>query len=124
MLESLFNKVAGLKVAGSVTEVFFYVNNLTASIMNTRYKIFMPKRYVYCTNKPIHLTLFQNPLQTGQVSSLFVNITFFFDKDTFLFDCFYWLFCFQFWFVLFRLNIIFVSFGYLSLVLLQFSFTK
>ena len=106
-----------------------YVNNLTPSIIsiiNVNDKIFMHSHCVYPTNNPTYLTLLPSPFQTGQVHSCLSTFLFFFflTKD-FLFKCFCWLFCFQFWFVLFRFNLIFfVNFGYFSLVLLQFSFTK
>ena len=65
----------------------FYVNHLTPSIANTKYKIFMYTHGAYPANNPIYLTLFQVPLQTGKVN-LFVNINLFFFQR-FFFLCFF-----------------------------------
>ena len=62
----------------------FYVNHLTPSIANTKYKIFMYTHGAYLANNPIYLTLYQVPLQTGKVN-LFVNINLFFFQRFFFY---------------------------------------
>ena len=41
----------------------FHVNNLTPSLINTKYKIFMSTHFVYLTNNLIYLALFLVPLK-------------------------------------------------------------
>ena len=91
----------------------FYVNNITLSVINHKYNIFMPAHCVYFTNSPIFLTLFLSAFTNKETIFSFASISFF-DKDFF----------FQFWCVLFRFNLTFVSFGYLFLDLLQLPFAK
>ena len=58
----------------------FYVNDLTPSIINTRYAIFMHAQCVYSANNPTSLALYRSSSTTMGSQFLFVNINFFLDK--------------------------------------------
>lgn len=61
----------------------FYVNNITSSVINTKYTIFMPTHHVYSTNTPIYLTLFPGPYLSRASTFLLVNIPFYFRQRFF-----------------------------------------
>ena len=96
----------------------FSVINLTPSIINIEYAILIYTYCAYSRNNPIHLTriYFQVPLQTGKVNSWLSNLPSFFEKRFFV-SFFLLAILFQFWIFLFGFDMIFVSFGYLFLVL-------
>ena len=58
----------------------FYVNDLTPSIINTRYAIFMHAQCAYSANTPTSLALYRSSSTTMGSQFLFVNINFFLDK--------------------------------------------
>ena len=76
----------------------------------------------YSTINPIYLTLFPSPFTNRAIPFLFFNINFFFWKMLVLLLCIYWPFWSQFCFYLLRFNLVFLSFGFLFLLLQQFSF--
>ena len=118
------------------------MNNLTTIIVSANCTILMQTNYAYSNtaqkmkfsikdffskcdqiNDPVYLILFPSPSTISETHFLFVNINFF-DKRSFFVSLFVLALFFQFWFFLCRLNLRFISFCYLFLVLLPFLICK
>ena len=92
--------------------------NLTPRVINIEYTIFMHTHCIYLQKIQSIWLSFQVRLQVEKVNSSLLKLLSFFG-NVFLRICFYWSLSFPFWFFLFIFNLIFASFGYLYLVLLQ-----
>ena len=104
----------------SVNGVSIYVDNITTSIIDTKYNIFMSPKGVYSANNLILVTLLPSPFRNKASSFLLFKISFFFLQRFSLFivftGCFTWNFDLPFssliWFI--------ISFGYLDPVTVFF----
>ena len=93
-----------------------YVNNLKPIITNTKYTVFRDTLYILY-KQPILFESHPKSLQPGKLSSCLSTLISFFDKG--FFSLLLLVVLISILFFLFRLNLIFVSFGYIFLVLLQ-----
>ena len=69
-----------------INKVDFFVINLTPSIINVEYTIFMYTPCAYSTKDPIYLTLFPSPSTSRESQFLFDNFTFFISFVFFFFS--------------------------------------
>ena len=74
----------------------FSVINLKRSVINTRYKMFMPTYCVYSSTNPIYLNLFPSPFTNRAIPFLLSTFLYFLEKDFFCFIVFTGCFAFNF----------------------------